>query len=161
MVKGDAPRANRRFVACGLTRRFDDLPAVYNASLSVLPDEIFGLIGSNGAGKSRLIKMLTTLLPPSSGTALVAGFDIKSPAAKVRRCLGYVPQLLSADGTLTGYEKLLLSVFDSHRGRTERINEALKMMNLMDEADRLVQHYSGWMIRRLEQVQPQPASALA
>ena len=66
--------------------------------------QIFGLIGPNGAGKSTLIKMLTTMLPPSSGRALVAGFDVTRQAGEVRKHIGYVPQLLSADGELTGYE---------------------------------------------------------
>jgi len=136
-----------------LSRRFGHLVAVDNVSLGVLPGEIFGLIGSNGAGKSTLIKMLTTLLPPSSGAARVAGFDIIAQAGRVRRSIGYVPQMLSADGTLTGYENLLLSArlyVIPRRERAQRIAEALAMMNLTGEADRLVQHYSGGMIRRLE-----------
>ena len=136
-----------------LSRRFGDLIAVDNVSLTVLAGEIFGLIGSNGAGKSTLIKMLTTLLPPSSGSARVAGFDITAQAAGVRRSIGYVPQMLSADGALTGYENLLLSArlyVIPRRERAQRIAEALAMMNLTRDADRLVQHYSGGMIRRLE-----------
>ncbi len=93
----------------GLTRRFGALTAVDSASLSVRSAEIFGLIGPNGAGKSTLIKMRTTMLPPSGGRATVAGFDLRSRAGQVRRHIGYVPQLLSADGELTGYEYLLLS----------------------------------------------------
>ena len=77
-------------------------------SLAVADGEVFGLLGPNGAGKTTTIKMLTTLLPPTSGTATVAGFDIVRPAGEVRRVIGYVPQLLSADGTLTGYENLLI-----------------------------------------------------
>jgi ABC-2 type transport system ATP-binding protein len=79
------------------------------ATLTVKQGEIFGLIGPNGAGKSTLIKMLTTLLPPTSGSATVAGYDIIREPADVRRHIGYVPQLLSADGSLTGYENMLLS----------------------------------------------------
>jgi ABC-2 type transport system ATP-binding protein len=92
-----------------LTKRFGDFCAVDAVSLAVRKGKIFGLIGPNGAGKSTLVKMLTTLLPPTSGTAKIAGFDIKKAPAKVRRRIGYVPQLLSADGNLTGYENLLLS----------------------------------------------------
>jgi len=126
---------------------------VDNVSLSVAPGEIFGLIGSNGAGKSTLIKMLTTLLPPSSGTAQVAGYDIIAEPSRVRSSIGYVPQMLSADGALTGYENLLLSArlyLIPRWEREQRITEALAMMNLTQDAGRLVQTYSGGMIRRLE-----------
>jgi ABC-2 type transport system ATP-binding protein len=136
-----------------LTRRFGNVIAVAGVSFTVNVGEIFGLIGPNGAGKSTLIKMLTTLLPPSSGRALVAGFDVITQAAEVRRRIGYVPQLLSADGELTGYENLLVSarlylVPQSERAR--RIAEALAIMGLTDVSDRQVRTYSGGMIRRLE-----------
>ncbi len=136
-----------------LTKRFSDLVAVDRATLSIARGEIFGLIGPNGAGKSTLIKMLTTLLPPSSGRATVAGYDVLSQPAKVRRHIGYVPQLLSADGSLTGRENLLLSarLYGIPRGeRVQRIARALEAMGIADAADHLVQHYSGGMIRRLE-----------
>jgi ABC-2 type transport system ATP-binding protein len=136
-----------------LTKRFGDFCAVDAVSLAVRKGEIFGLIGPNGAGKSTLVKMLTTLLPPTSGTAKIAGFDIKTAATKVRRRIGYVPQLLSADGSLTGYENLLLSArlyLLPGRERKARIANALEMMDLSDVADRLVSAYSGGMIRRLE-----------
>jgi ABC-2 type transport system ATP-binding protein len=92
-----------------LTRRFGELVAVDNVTVSIERGQIFGLIGPNGVGKSTLMKMLTTLLPPTSGSAFVAGFDITTRPAEVRRRIGYVPQLMSADGSLTGYENLLLS----------------------------------------------------
>lgn len=136
-----------------LTRRFGDVTAVDAVSIHVEPAEIFGLIGPNGAGKSTLIKMLTTMLPSTSGRATVAGFDVNTRAADVRRRIGYVPQLLSADGELTGYENLLLSARLYLLPRAERgprIAEALAMMGLSDVGDRLVRHYSGGMIRRLE-----------
>ena len=136
-----------------LTRRFDALVAVNELTVSVSAGTIFGLLGPNGAGKSTLIKMLTTLLPPTSGTALVAGFDIVSQPREVRRHIGYVSQMLSADGELTGYENLLISAKLyglSRADRTERIAQALAFMQLEDAANRLVKHYSGGMIRRLE-----------
>ena len=136
-----------------LTRRFGDRAVVDRVTLAVDEGEIFGLIGPNGAGKSTLIKMLTTLLPPSSGTAVVAGFDIVRQPSEVRRNIGYVPQLLSADGSLTGYENMLLSARLyglPHGERAARIARALARMGLSDAADRLVGHYSGGMIRRLE-----------
>jgi ABC-2 type transport system ATP-binding protein len=97
--------------------------------------------------------MLTTLLPPSSGTARVAGFDIVRQQADVRRAIGYVPQLVSADGSLTGYENLLIfaKLYDIPRaGRSERIQQAIDFMGLGEAAGRLVKQYSGGMIRRLE-----------
>jgi ABC-2 type transport system ATP-binding protein len=153
-----APNADRRvggpaIATVALTRRFGDLIAVADVSLTVPYREIFGLIGSNGAGKSTLIKILTTLLPPSSGEARVCGFDVRKEAAEVRRNIGYVQQLLSADGALTGYENLLLSarLYAIPRGqRAARIAQALEMTKLTDVAHRLVHHYSGGMIRRLE-----------
>lgn len=136
-----------------LTRRFGDLCAVDHVTLTIHRGEIFGLIGPNGAGKSTLIKMLTTLLPPSSGTATIAGYDIVRQPAEVRHHIGYVPQLLSADGALTGYENLLLSARlygVPRREQKERITRALERMGLSEASDRPAGHYSGGMIRRLE-----------
>lgn len=136
-----------------LTRRFGALTAVDALTGSVESGEVFGLLGPNGAGKTTVIKMLTTLLPPSSGNATVAGFDIVRHAAQVRRVIGYVPQMLSADGTLTGYENLLIfaKLYDIPNAELEqRTREALSFMGLSDAADKLVRTYSGGMIRRLE-----------
>src|SRR5665213_1422432 len=136
-----------------LSKSFDGRAVVDRVDLHVRDREIFGLIGPNGAGKSTLIKMLATLLPPTSGEARVAGFDLRRQAKQVRAHIGYVPQLLSADGALTGYETLLLSarLYLIPRGeRAERIREALAITELTGVADRLAQHYSGGMLRRLE-----------
>ncbi len=137
----------------GLTRRFGAFVAVDRVSLTVRAGEIFGLIGPNGAGKSTLIKMLTTMLQPSSGHALVAGFDIARQPAQVRKHIGYVPQLLSADRELTGYENLLLSsrlYLVPRTDRKRKIEQALQMMGLLEVRDRLARDYSGGMLRRLE-----------
>ena len=139
--------------ASALTRKFGDLTAVDSVTLTINQGEIFGLIGPNGAGKSTLIKMLTTLLPPTSGSATIAGYDIVSQPAEVRRHIGYVPQLLSADGSLTGYENMLLSarLYGIPRlERTERITGALARMGLSEVAHHIAGQYSGGMIRRLE-----------
>ena len=136
-----------------LTRKFGPLVAVDSLSLSVESGEVFGLLGPNGAGKTTVIKMLTTLLPPTSGTASVAGADIVRHPLAVRRAIGYVPQLLSADGTLTGRENLLIFAKLYGMRRRERkleIPAALAFMGLDGFADKLVRQYSGGMIRRLE-----------
>ena len=136
-----------------LTRRYDSLVAVDHLDFSAEAGSIFGLLGPNGAGKSTLIKMLTTLLPPTSGTAVVAGFDIVQKPADVRRNIGYVSQMLSADGDLTGYENLLISakLYGIHgKERERRIAEAFEFMDLAEAAAKRVKQYSGGMIRRLE-----------
>jgi ABC-2 type transport system ATP-binding protein len=136
-----------------LTRRFGAIVAVDAISIEVRAGEMYGLLGSNGAGKTTAIKMLTTLLPPTSGTATVAGFDIRRQASSVRRAIGYVPQMISADGSLTGYENLLIfaKLYDiPRREREGRIRESLELMDLGDAGGRMVREYSGGMIRRLE-----------
>jgi ABC-2 type transport system ATP-binding protein len=137
----------------GLTRRYGDLIAADHVTLHVPYGAIFGLLGPNGAGKTTTIKMLTTMLDPTAGTASVAGFDIVKTPAKVRRMIGYVPQMLSADGGLTGWENLNLSakLYGIPRAeRKRRIEEALHFMGLSDFGRKLVKTYSGGMIRRLE-----------
>ncbi|HWF45117.1 MAG TPA: ATP-binding cassette domain-containing protein [Candidatus Kapabacteria bacterium] len=136
-----------------LTRRFRTILAVDRLTIAVERQEIFGLLGPNGAGKSTAIKMLTTLLPPTSGTASVGDFDIVTQSSEVRRIFGYVPQALSADGSLTGRENLRVfaRLYDIPRKEIEsRLDGALELMGILDAADRLVATYSGGMIRRLE-----------
>ena len=136
-----------------LTRRFGAFTAVDSLTLSVHAGEVFGLLGSNGAGKTTTIKMLATLLPPTSGDARVAGFSITTQAVGVRRAIGYVPQAVYVDGSLTGYENLLIfaKLYDlPRREREPRIREALDFMGLTADGGRLVGAYSGGMVRRLE-----------
>jgi ABC-2 type transport system ATP-binding protein len=137
----------------GLTRSFGTLVAVDKLNIAVEAGEVFGLLGPNGAGKSTVIKVLTTLIPPSAGRASVCGFDVVRQASSVRRSIGYVPQLISADGTLTGYENLLVfaRLYDiPRRESVTRVRDSLDFMGLSDSADKLVRNYSGGMIRRLE-----------
>jgi ABC-2 type transport system ATP-binding protein len=120
-----------------LTRQFECLTAVDHVDLKISYGEVFGLLGANGAGKSTVIKMLTTLLSPTSGSANVGGFDIIQFPDKVRLCIGYVSQLLSADGALTGYEnlRLLAKLYGLPKTeRDERIADALNFMGLTDSS---------------------------
>jgi ABC-2 type transport system ATP-binding protein len=151
-----APSAPLAVQTLALTRRFDALIAVHAIDLAIAHGSIFGLLGPNGAGKSTTIKILTTLLDASAGSARVAGFDVRREPTQVRRCIGYVPQLLSADGTLTGYENLMLSakLYGIPRAeRAARIDDSLGFMGLLDSARTLVRTYSGGMVRRLELAQ--------
>jgi ABC-2 type transport system ATP-binding protein len=139
--------------ASGLTRRFGSLIAVNELQLGVARKSIFGLLGPNGAGKTTTIKMLTTMLAPSAGRARIVGYDIVHDAVEVRRRIGYVSQMLSADGGLTGYENLLLFARlyrIPRQERRRRILDALRFMGLSDAERMLVRNYSGGMIRRLE-----------
>jgi len=136
-----------------LTRRFDGFTAVDSLDLEVEDGEIFGLLGPNGAGKTTTIKMLNTLLPPTSGRAFVNGRDVVRESSKVRRSIGYVPQLLSAEASVTGYENLLIfgKLHDVPRKELEeRARKALEYMGLEEFGDKLVRTYSGGMVRRLE-----------
>ncbi len=135
-----------------LTRRYGKVTAVDGIELSIRAGEIFGLLGPNGAGKTTIIKMLTTLLPPSAGTARIAGFDIGRQPARVRAEIAYVPQLVSVDGGLTARENLRLFARlygVPRREIKERIGDALKFSGLEEAALRVVRGYSGGMVRRL------------
>lgn len=136
-----------------LSHRYDSYLAVDSISFNINAGTTFGLIGPNGAGKSTTIKMLTTLLPTTSGEAYINRFSITNQPSEVRKCIGYVPQLLSADGELTAYENLMLSAKlygIPHAHRKQRILEILEFMHLMEFKDKLVNSFSGGMIRRLE-----------
>ena len=137
----------------GLTRAFGSIRAVEDLNLSIPGGSIFGLLGPNGAGKTTTIRMLTTMLAPTRGTARVAGLDVMREPKKVRRAIGYVSQMLSADGDLTGYENLLISakLYGIPRSeRAQRIAQSLEFMDLSQAAQKSVKQYSGGMIRRLE-----------
>jgi len=137
----------------GLTKRFGSLAAVNNLSLDVMEGETFGLLGPNGAGKTTTIKMLTTLLLPTSGNAKIGGHDVVKNAYEVRKIIGYVPQLISTDPMLTGLENLTVfaKLYDvPAKTRKSQIDEAFEFMGLMDAKNKLVKNYSGGMVRRLE-----------
>jgi len=140
----------------GLTYRFGTHTAVDHVDMTIEPGEMFGLLGPNGAGKTTTIRMLTTLLKPASGTVTVFGIDAAARPMLVRRVIGYVPQMLSADANLTGVEnvELFARLFDVPRKeRKEKVAAALDAMGLTEAATRLAGTYSGGMIRRLELAQ--------
>jgi ABC-2 type transport system ATP-binding protein len=136
-----------------LGKVFDGLTAVEDLSFRVFAGEIFGLLGPNGAGKSTTLRMLITLLKPTSGHAAVLGHDVVREADVVRRLIGYVPQERAIDRFLTGREHLLLLGALYHLSREEsrrRISEVLKLVDLEGKADRPAKTYSGGMKRKLD-----------
>jgi ABC-2 type transport system ATP-binding protein len=136
-----------------LTKSFGDVIAVNDISLSVKNGEIFGFLGPNGAGKSTTIMILTTLLKPTSGQALLSGFDVMTNAKQVRQNIGYVQQETTVDEYLTGRENLLLQAKLNHIPKNEinkRIDEILDLIELTDKQDKPVGTYSGGMRKRLD-----------
>ncbi len=136
-----------------LVVRFEQVTAVGGVSFAVAPGEVFGLLGPNGAGKTTTIRVLTTLLAPTEGRALVAGHDVRADSLAVRACIGYIPQAISVDGALTAWENLdfygrVTGV--PRRERRERIAEVIETMELSHMLDRLARTLSGGMLRRLE-----------
>ena len=140
--------------ATGLVREFKNGPrAVDGIDLGVAPGEIYGFLGPNGAGKSTTVHMLTTLLPPTSGTARVAGYDVVSEGPQVRAAIGAALQEAALDPLLTGREHLRLqaSLQALPRGeRNQRADELIARVGLTHAADRKVRGYSGGMKRRLD-----------
>src|SRR5712692_10364454 len=137
----------------GLTKRFGAFTAVDHLSFEVRRGEVFGLLGPNGAGKTTLIRMLTTLLPPSEGKATVAGEDVVRHPHRVRERIGVIPQMMTSDLDLTGWENIdVYGAFYgiSRRTRHERARRLLEMVGLWERAHDLVATYSGGMRRRLE-----------
>jgi ABC-2 type transport system ATP-binding protein len=138
----------------GLLREFKGgVRAVAGIDLSVEPGEIYGFLGPNGAGKSTTVHMLTTLLPPTSGTATVAGYDIVREGPKVRAAIGAALQEAALDPLLTGREHLRLQMALHGLSRAERparADELLERVGLTLAANRKVKTYSGGMKRRLD-----------
>jgi len=137
-----------------LVREFKKGPrAVDGIDLEVSPGEIYGFLGPNGAGKSTTVHMLTTLLPPTSGSARVAGFDVVRQGPQVRKNIGAALQEAALDPLLTGREHLRLQASLQGLSRTERVRrseELLTRVGLGEAADRKVRGYSGGMKRRLD-----------
>jgi ABC-2 type transport system ATP-binding protein len=136
-----------------LVKKFKDFVAVKDISFSVKEGETFAFLGPNGAGKSTTIKILTTLLSPTSGSVNVNGFDVSKEKDKVRKSFGIVFQDASLDDDMTAYENMqlhavLYSVSSSEAD--QRIKDLLRFVELLDRKDNMVKTFSGGMKRRLE-----------
>jgi ABC-2 type transport system ATP-binding protein len=138
----------------GLVREYKKGPrAVDGIDLTVAPGEIYGFLGPNGAGKSTTVHVLTTLLPPTSGTALVGGYDVVKEGPKIRGLIGVALQEAALDPLLTARDHLRLqATLQSvpREQRNSRAEELIQRVGLVDAADRKVQGYSGGMKRRLD-----------
>jgi ABC-2 type transport system ATP-binding protein len=148
------PMTDRAIEADGLVQQYKKGPrAVDGVDLTVAPGEIFGFLGPNGAGKSTTVHMLTTLLPPTAGTARVAGYDVVKEGPNVRSVIGAALQEAALDPLLTGREHLRLQAALQALPRAERkprAEELLTRVGLAEAADRKVRGYSGGMKRRLD-----------
>jgi ABC-2 type transport system ATP-binding protein len=138
-----------------LTRAFREHVAVDGLDLAVEGGEIFGLLGPNGAGKTTTIRMLTTLLAPTSGVARVCGFDVSAEPQQVRRRIGYVMQSVpwQVNSLLSAREVLEIESSLHHVGRSAQVamvEEALELVGLQQHADRLIKEFSGGMHKRLD-----------
>jgi len=138
--------------AKGLVKRYGDLEAVKGLSVAIRRGEIFGFLGPNGAGKTTTISMLSCLLEPSEGAAIVAGHDVVKASSEVKRRIGLVPQELALYPTLSARDNLdYFGRIYGLRGRAlrQRVDEVLEMVNLTERAKAAVKTYSGGMKRRL------------
>ncbi len=149
----DAPASGDAIVVDHITKKYGDFTAVDDVSFSVHQGEIFGLLGPNGAGKSTLIRMMTTLLPLTSGRALINGFDVAKDPDSARHCMGVIPQALTSDIDLTVEENL--SIYAKLYGvpaeqRRHNIDDLLQTVDLTKWRNAQTKTLSGGMRRRLE-----------
>jgi ABC-2 type transport system ATP-binding protein len=140
-------------IARGLGKRFGDLWALRDLDLDVQPGTVLGLLGHNGAGKTTAIRILTTLIQPTTGSAMVAGVDVAHEPARVRSLIGVAAQQATVDGLLTGPKNLEMFAHLYHlpgKVARSRAAELIEVLDLADAGDRLVKNYSGGMRRRLD-----------
>ncbi|HUJ95510.1 MAG TPA: ATP-binding cassette domain-containing protein [Terriglobales bacterium] len=136
-----------------IVKKYGDFTAVDDISFNVKDEEIFGLLGPNGAGKSTLIRMMTTLIPITSGTARIAGHDVQKEPDAARRLIGVIPQALTSDLDLTVEENLNIyaKLYDvPAKKRKEAVDELLELVDLTKWRDAQTKTLSGGMRRRLE-----------
>ncbi len=144
---------NAAIRASGLTKRFGDVVALDGLDLVVPEGTVFGVLGPNGAGKTTAVSILTTLLEPDEGTAIVAGADVRTEPQLVRERIGLSGQYAAVDEVLTGFENLDMigRLYRLGRARSkDRARELLERFDLVDAGDRPVKTYSGGMRRRLD-----------
>ncbi len=136
-----------------LVKQYPKVRAIDGISFSVNRGEIFGFLGPNGAGKTTTIRILLTLIQPTSGSIEIFGINALTHPDRIRQIAGYVPQDVSVDGDLTGYENVLMysRLYNIPANiRKQRIDETLEYLEIKDRAGELVSHWSGGMMRRLE-----------
>ena len=139
--------------AMELVKRYGQDTAVDGISFSVPPGTVLGLLGPNGAGKTTTVRMITTLTEPTSGTARVAGFDVRTHPDQVRRRMGLTSQVATVDELLTGRENIRMigGLYGIRRRDLEKFGgQLLEQFSLSDAGDRVVKSYSGGMRRRLD-----------
>jgi len=150
---GKAPYSGDAIVVDHITKKYGDFTAVDDVSFSVHQGEIFGLLGPNGAGKSTLIRMMTTLLPITSGRAIINGFDVATHPDEARNCMGVIPQAMTSDIDLTVEENLSIyaKLYDVPAEQRKRnIDELLETVDLSKWRNAQTKTLSGGMRRRLE-----------
>ncbi len=141
--------------ALNITRSFKDgeVKALDGVSLQVPRGEVFGLLGPNGSGKTTMVRILSTILKPTSGSATVNGFDVVKQADAVRRSIGLAGQYATVDENLTGFENIRMVGLLNHIDKSvssSRSHELLEQFGLTDAANRVAKTYSGGMRRRLD-----------
>jgi len=146
-------QTNKAVEVLKIVKRYGSITAVDDVTFDVNAGEIFGFLGPNGAGKTTLIRILTTLIKPTDGRAMVGGHDVVKESNRVRREIGVVPQAMTSDLDLTGYENM--DIYARYYGipsteRKERVKHLLEMVGLSSRTNDLVATYSGGMRRRLE-----------
>jgi ABC-2 type transport system ATP-binding protein len=136
---------------CGLKKSYNNVPVLTGVDFQVRPGSIFALLGSNGAGKTTIVKILATLLKPDAGTVSVGGFDVCSQPEKVRQAISLTGQFAAVDDVLTGRENLVMIAKLRHLSDPKRIaNDLLDRFGLADAAGRRAKTYSGGMRRKLD-----------
>jgi len=150
---GEVATSDVAIEAIDLVKRFGDFTAVDGVSFTVPRGSVLGLLGPNGAGKTTTVRMMTTLSPPTSGTARIAGYDVREQPGMVRQNMGLTGQAATVDEILTGRENLRMIGGLYGIGRktlTRRSEELLEQFSLADAGDKQVKSYSGGMRRRLD-----------